>query len=247
MGFFGCFKKTEVSHVLMTTAVPRGFERFMTNVRIWDLPTRLFHWTLALCVAALVITGNIGGEAMVWHFRFGFAVLALLFFRLVWGFCGGRWSRWSQLPIHPTSLLTYLRSSPAPLQAGHSPLGSLSVLALLLMLLFQVASGLISDDEIATAGPFVPWVSSALSAMATHWHTSTGKSILLLLIALHLAAIWYYRRFKKQALTQAMLLGDQRLSGSHPPSRDDARSRGLALFLFCICAGLVFALSQMAP
>lgn len=219
----------------------------MTNVRIWDLPTRLFHWTLAICVVALVVTGNIGGEAMIWHFRFGFAMLALLMFRLVWGFCGGRWSRWSQFPIHPTSILTYLRSTPTSLQAGHSPLGSLSVLALLLMLLFQVSTGLISDDEIATAGPFVPWVSSSLSAMATHWHTSTGKSILLVLIALHLAAIWFYRRFKKQALTQAMLLGDQQLPESQPPSRDDARSRWLALCLFCICSGLVYALLQWAP
>ncbi len=219
----------------------------MTNVRIWDLPTRLFHWALAVCVAALVITGNMGGEAMVWHFRLGFTVLSLLLFRLVWGFCGGHWSRWSNLPIHPRTLMAYLRSPPSSVQAGHNPLGSLSVLALLLMLLFQVASGLISDDEIATAGPFVPWVSSSLSAMATHWHTSKGKMILLLLIALHLAAIWFYRRFKKQALTQAMVLGDQLLSGSPPPSRDDAYSRLLALLLFCLCAALVFVLSQQAP
>lgn len=219
----------------------------MTNVRIWDLPTRLFHWALALCVLALVITGNIGGEVMVWHFRLGFTVLSLLLFRLVWGFCGGHWSRWSHLPIHPKTVLAYLRSPPASVQAGHNPLGSLSVLALLLMLLFQVASGLISDDEIATSGPFVPWVSSSLSALATHWHTSKGKPILLLLIALHLAAIWFYRRFKKQALTQAMVRGDQLLSGSPTPSRDDASSRLLALLLFCVCAGLVFALSQQAP
>ena len=73
------------------------------------------------------------------------------------------------------------------------------------------------------------------------------KTILLLLIALHLAAIWFYRRFKKQALTQAMVLGDQVLSGSPPPSRDDAYSRLLALLLFCLCAALVFVLSQQAP
>ena len=184
---------------------------------------------------------------MVWHFRLGFTVLSLLLFRLVWGFCGGHWSRWSHLPIHPKTVLAYLRSPPASVQAGHNPLGSLSVIALLLMLLFQVASGLISDDEIATAGPFVPWVSSSLSALATHWHTSKGKPILLLLIALHLAAIWFYRRFKKQTLTQAMVGGDQLLSGSPTPSRDDAYSRLLALLLFCVCTGLVFALSQQAP
>ena len=67
----------------------------MVKVRVWDLPTRLFHWALALCVLGLVITGNVGGEAMVWHFRFGYTVLTLLIFRTLWGFTGGHWSRWS--------------------------------------------------------------------------------------------------------------------------------------------------------
>jgi len=58
----------------------------MFKVRVWDLPTRLFHWALALCVLALVITGNMGGDAMVWHFRCGYTVLSLLLFRILWGF-----------------------------------------------------------------------------------------------------------------------------------------------------------------
>lgn len=219
----------------------------MVKIRVWDLPTRLFHMGLALSVLALVITGNIGGDVMVWHFRFGYLVLTLLLFRLFWGFVGGHWSRWSNLPVHPRTVMAYLRSpSPSP-QVGHNPLGSLSVLALLGMLLLQVATGLISDDEISTVGPFVPWVSSSLSALATHWHTETGKLVLLLLIALHLLAIWFYRRFKKQHLTQAMVLGDQWFAESVTPSRDDAKVRWIALVVFFVCVTLVCALSRIAP
>ena len=219
----------------------------MVTVRVWDLPLRLFHWTLALCVLALVVTGNVGGEAMVWHFRFGYTVLSLLLFRLLWGFTGGLWSRWSSWRLSPGGIVAYLRHPPEQAQPGHSPLGSLSALALLGMLLLQVATGLISDDEIATAGPFVPWVSSSLSALATHWHTETGKLILLLLVALHLAAIWFYRRFKKRPLTRAMVTGDQEFAQAQPASRDDAGLRWRALCLLGVAAGLVGVLLQYAP
>lgn len=219
----------------------------MVKVRIWDLPTRLFHWALALCVLGLVITGNLGGEAMVWHFRLGYTVLSLLIFRALWGMMGGRWSRWSALRASPQAVWAVLRGRSEETQPGHSPLGSLSVLALLGMLLLQVATGLISDDDIATAGPFVPWVSSAQSSLATHWHTETGKLILLLLIALHLAAIWFYRRFRQRPLTTAMLTGDQVFVQEVPESRDDARSRAGALVVWFLSAGLVFALIQIAP
>ena len=219
----------------------------MVTVRVWDLPLRLFHWTLALCVLALVVTGNVGGEAMVWHFRFGYTVLSLLLFRLLWGFTGGLWSRWASWRLSLGGIVAYLRHPPEQAQPGHSPLGSLSALALLGMLLLQVATGLISDDEIATAGPFVPWVSSSLSALATHWHTETGKLILLLLVALHLAAIWFYRRFKKRPLTRAMVTGDQEFVQAQPASRDDAGLRWRALCLLGVAAGLVGVLLQYAP
>ena len=82
----------------------------MFTVRIWDLPTRLFHWSLALSVLCLVITGNVGGNAMVWHFRLGYAVLTLVLFRLIWGFVGGHWSRWASLSLHPRQVLAYVQS-----------------------------------------------------------------------------------------------------------------------------------------
>jgi cytochrome b len=219
----------------------------MFKIRVWDLPTRLFHWGLALCVTALAITGTVGGEWMAWHFRFGYGVLTLLIFRSLWGFAGGHWSRWSALRLHPRALFAYLRRSPEAAQPGHSPLGSLSSLALLSVLTLQVVSGLISDDEIATAGPFVPWVSYSLSAMATHWHTEVGKLTLLFLVVLHVAAIWFYRRFKKTHLTQAMWTGDQVFMHAATSSRDDGRARLWGVLMCCVAVGLVTTLIQYAP
>ncbi len=124
----------------------------MVTVRIWDLPTRLFHWALALCVLGLFVTAELGGNAMVWHFRFGFCVLTLLLFRLAWGLFGGYWSRWTQFPLRPSAVAAYLQGRSMLGWSGHNPLGSWSVVVLLLALAVQVATGLVSDDEIANVG-----------------------------------------------------------------------------------------------
>lgn len=218
------------------------------TIRVWDLPTRVFHWTLLACVIGLVITGNIGGTAMDWHFRFGYAVLALLLFRLLWGLFGGHWSRFANFLYSPATLLRHLRGQSAPESSvGHNPLGALSVFAMLLFLLVQVASGLISDDEIATSGPLTSLVSSSLVSQATWYHTEVGKPILIVLVLLHVAAIVFYRWRKRQNLLRPMLLGDKEVAQPVPASRDDARSRLLALVLFLLCVGLVRGLLQLAP
>ena len=95
------------------------------RIRVWDLPTRLFHWLLALCVVGLVVTGKVGGAAMDWHARLGYAVLALLLFRLAWGFIGGHWSRFATFLYAPRSVGAYLagRGHPDHL-VGHNPLGA---------------------------------------------------------------------------------------------------------------------------
>ncbi len=213
----------------------------MVTVRIWDLPTRLFHWALATCVVGLVITGNVGGDAMAWHFRLGYAVLTLVLFRLAWGVFGGYWSRWSQLPVSPASVLAYIQGQSSTRHlAGHSPLGSWSVLALMLFLSLQVATGLVSDDEIATMGPLSSLVPGAWVSLATSWHKSWGKLILIVLVVSHLLAIAWYRWGKQQPLVPAMWHGDKTLPEAVPPSRDNGKSRSLALALF-IAAGVVVA------
>jgi cytochrome b len=212
----------------------------MSTVRIWDLPTRLFHWLLVACVVSLVITGNVGGNAMVWHFRFGYAVLTLLLFRLLWGFVGGHWSRWRQLFLAPSYVLSYLRGSgSAQPWAGHNPVGSWSVVLMLMWLLLQVSTGLVSDDEIANAGPLTALVSGATVSAATAWHKGLGKLVLLVLVLVHVAAIVWYRWRKQQALVPAMLHGDKTLAQAVTPSRDALPQRALALVLVLACAAAV--------
>ncbi len=213
----------------------------MHTVRVWDLPTRLFHWALVTAVVAQVVTGNLGGNWMNWHFRTGYAVLTLLLFRLVWGFLGGHWSRFGSFLPSPRTLLDYLRGRARPEhQVGHSPLGALSVAALLLLLLAQAGSGLFSDDEIAFFGPLTHLVSGDTVGLATWYHKNLGKAILIVLIALHLLAIAYYKLFKKRALVASMWHGDKTLAAAARPARDDARSRLLALVVLLVCAAVVY-------
>lgn len=214
----------------------------MHTTRIWDLPTRLFHWLLVVCVVGLVVSGNIGGNAMVWHFRFGYGVFTLLLFRLFWGVVGGRWSRFSSFLYAPQAVLAYLRGERRPeYTAGHSPLGALSVFALLLILALQVTAGLFSDDEIAFAGPLTRFVSSDSVSFATRYHAEIGKLILIALVVLHVLAIFFYRWKKKDDLIRPMIVGDKSIPASLAiePSRDDAASRLLAAVLLLACGGVV--------
>lgn len=218
----------------------------MAKVRVWDLPTRLFHWALALSVIGLVLTGQVGGDAMPWHFRLGHVVFTLLLFRLCWGFVGGHWSRWQQLPLSWRSLKGYWQGKLQPeLSAGHNPAGSWSVLLMLGWLVVQVSTGMVSDDEIANAGPWTSLVSGALVSTATAWHKGLGKGILIALVLLHAGAVLWYQLRRQQNLVPAMLHGDKLLPPDAPASRDDARARVLAMALFFLCALAVRWLSAL--
>lgn len=219
-----------------------------TPVRVWDLPTRLFHWVLVLAVIGLVITGNVGGSLIEWHMRLGMGVMALLAFRVVWGLVGGRWSRFTSFLYAPGTVLRYLRGAPTPgvhTDVGHNPLGAGSVFALLALLILQVASGLVIDDEIATQGPLYKFVETATSAAATAWHKGPGKLLLIVLVLLHIGAIVFYRVKKQKNLVGPMITGDKALPADVPPSRDSAATRVFALVLLLAClaaAGWVFKL-----
>lgn len=211
-------------------------------VRVWDLPTRAFHWLLAAAVIGLVISGKIGGGAMVWHFRFGFVVMGLLLFRVLWGFVGGHWSRFVRFAYGPGALLRYLRGQSQPGEhhdVGHSPLGALSVFALLALLALQVGTGLVADDEIANVGPLNRFVSGATAISATAWHKDFGSSILVVLVLLHVAAIVFYRVRKGRDLVGPMISGDKSLPAGTPAARDSAATRGLALLIAVASAGAV--------
>lgn len=209
------------------------------RVRVWDLPTRLFHWMLAACVIGSVVSAKIGGNAMVWHFRLGYVVFTLLAFRLLWGMVGGRWSRFGSFVYAPATLLRYLRGGSRAEEhheVGHSPLGALSVFALLVILGAQVGSGLFADDEISNTGPLIKFVSGATSSTLTAWHKTFGQWTILALVALHVAAIAMYRLRRGRDLVRPMLVGDKLLPPGVPPSADSLATRGLALLLVAGCA-----------
>jgi cytochrome b len=210
------------------------------TVRVWDLPTRLFHWALVACVAGLLTTAYLPGSWTEWHARIGYTVLALLLFRIVWGFAGGRWSRFASFIYSPGSVINYLRGKPHPDHLiGHTPLGAGSVFAMLAFLLAQVATGLISDDEIAFTGPLNRFVASAQGLAATWYHKRVGQWVIIGLVVLHIAAILYYLLRKKDNLIRPMVGGDKAVDRAVLPSRDDARSRLAALVVFAVCAGFV--------
>ncbi|MGB3069173.1 MAG: cytochrome b/b6 domain-containing protein [Ottowia sp.] len=218
----------------------------MKSIRIWDLPTRLFHWLLALAVIGLLITGNVGGDAMNWHFRLGYTVFGLLAFRLIWGLIGGRWSRFTSFFPTPARLVRYLRGQATPEDlAGHNPLGAFSVLAMLLVLAAQVASGLVSDDEIAFAGPLTSLVSGSTVGFASGYHKDIGQWLIIALIVLHVLAILFYWLAKKNNLLKSMLGGDKTLPATVEPAHDTFGTRVKALVAIAVAAGIVYWVIQL--
>ena len=214
----------------------------LTQVRVWDLPTRIFHWVLAFCVISSIISGLRGGNALVWHFRLGYVVFALLAFRIVWGLVGGHWSRFANFIYAPATVLRYLRGERRDgehLEVGHNPLGAFSVFGLLALLAAQVATGLFADDEIANTGPLIKFVSGATSLALTRWHRLSGQWLIVALIVLHVAAIVFYLVKKKHNLVRPMIHGDKALAADVPASVDNGRTRALALVLAALSAGLV--------
>ncbi|MDP2431672.1 MAG: cytochrome b/b6 domain-containing protein [Pseudomonadota bacterium] len=200
------------------------------RLRLWDLPTRLFHWLLVLAIVAAIVSGQLGGNLIVWHGRIGIFIVGLIVFRLAWGVLGSTYARFAQFFPTPARVKAQLRGEWR--QPGHNPLGALSVLALLGLIGFQAVSGLFANDDIAFNGPLYDLVDGALSNRLSglHYLASNG---LYLLIALHLGAIVFYRRVKQINLVRPMLTGWHEDKGEG----EDARGGGpLALIVALMLA-----------
>ncbi|MDR3369300.1 cytochrome b/b6 domain-containing protein [Rhodoferax sp.] len=210
-------------------------------IRVWDAPTRIFHWVLAGCVVALLITAQVGGAAMEWHFWLGYTVLVLLMFRFFWGLVGGHWSRFTSFLFSPGQVLRYVRGkSEMEHWVGHNPAGALSVFALLGFLTLQVISGLFSDDEISATGPLTRFVSSTWVSNATYYHKEIGKLILIALVALHVSAIVFYFFKKHENLVRAMITGNKHLALPAEESADKLADRTKAAAILLVCAAMIW-------
>ena len=216
------------------------------KTRVWDLPTRLFHWLLVVCVVGALVTVKLGGNWMQWHLNFGIATLALLAFRVVWGLIGPRYARFNSFLPSIRGAWGHLRhtSTTHTRQAGHNPLGAWSVYAMLLLLLVQTSTGLFVSDDIMYQGPLSVLVSNDMVAPLTSVH-KLGEWGIFAMLGLHVVAIGIYR-FKGHGLVGPMIHGDantQQLLATTAPAQDDWRVRTSALILAALLACLAWWLS----
>jgi cytochrome b len=216
----------------------------MKSVRVWDLPTRLFHWMLVISVVAMFITGNLESEdALTWHFRIGYFIASLLLFRLIWGFVGGYWSRFANFRWSLSGFREALRNGlQEPPHLGHGHAGSWAVFGLLSVLSAQVGTGLFSDNDISMAGPLSHLLDGDLVGIITNIHKEVSKLGVLLMVVLHVAAIAFYAFKRGQNLVPAMIRGDQATDSPFTPSADATPQRVLALAVWGVCAFAVWSL-----
>ena len=215
-------------------------------ITVWDAPLRLFHWLLAVLVVFSYVTAKIGGSWMEWHMRSGYTILALLLFRLAWGFAGGTTSRFASFVRGPAAAIAHLRSLRAPgrVMLGHNPLGGWMVLVMLAALLVQAVSGLFVDDEILTRGPLVAKASGdVVSRMG--WIHDRNEWVLVALVGLHVAAIAFYALVLRANLVMPMISGRAELPEQVLPPRPG--STVLAAVLVGIAGGFVYWLVVIYP
>jgi cytochrome b len=177
--------------------------------RVWDLPVRLFHWVLVLLLVSQVVTGRIGGSLMPFHAYCGYAVLVLVVFRILWGFAGSTHARFVSFLAGPAATARFamrLFSRKAVPQVGHNPLGGWMVVALILCLGLQAASGLFANDGASAQGPLASKVALETSNMLTEFHRWNLKA-LLVLSGVHVAAVLFHWLVKGENLTTAMFTG----------------------------------------
>lgn len=214
------------------------------NVRVWDLPIRLFHWILVVLMVVMIYTGNEGGDWLLWHIRVGYAIATLLIFRLIWGVIGSQTARFSQFVKGPSMIIKYLRGELSEDEVpGHNPLGALMVLALLALLIFQTVTGLLSSDidSFLFDGPLVHLVGSELSEEITIIH-KLFVNILLGFIAMHVAAVLFYWLVKKTNLIRPMFTGIKPMASSHEIPRLEFSPLIIAVAVLAVAMGLVYVI-----
>jgi cytochrome b len=221
-----------------------GSPRQPPTARVWDIPVRVFHWLLVALIVVSFTTAQIGGNAMRIHELSGFSILTLVLFRVLWGIFGSTYARFSDFVRHPRQAIEYARSlrrGRSAFYAGHNPLGGWMVVALLLCLLVQTATGLFANDDVMTEGPLFDWVSKRTSDILSRIH-EVNFYMLLALITLHVAAALYYLWGKRENLILPLFTGRKQVREAQdvPASRD--APLWLALVLVAVCAVGVYLL-----
>lgn len=203
------------------------------KIPVWDLPTRLFHWLLVALVANAWLTYKFGDIGMYWHKWNGYALLVLLLFRIIWGIIGSSTARFRDFVRGPARVISYLREGGPSL--GHNPAGGWSVIAMLALLTMQAVAGLFATDDIIVSGPLKFLVSSDTASALSNLHRQ-GYYILLALVALHVAALLFYRFVKRDNLILPMITGYKQASQVPAGSRAHWQPAWLALLVTVLAA-----------
>ncbi len=218
------------------------------KIRVWDAPVRLFHWTLVILMCVSYFTGRWGGDWMKFHFWSGYGILALLLFRIAWGFVGSTTARFSNFVKGPMAAVGHLREllgKHGPYDAGHNAAGGAMVVVLILAVLAQVGTGLFSADTDTgmVAGPLAAKAGDAVIEKATAFH-HYWINVLLILAAAHVVAVLVYLVWKRHNLVGAMITGKKPVEDCVPPGKPAPRlafgSSRLAISLLIASAAIVY-------
>ncbi|MFL5255604.1 MAG: cytochrome b/b6 domain-containing protein [Rhodopila sp.] len=185
----------------------------MQRIKVWDLPVRLFHWSIVVLIAAAWVTQEF--NLMDWHVWCGYAILTLLLFRVIWGFVGSdtaRFTRFLKSPIAALRHLAHLRRREADREIGHNAAGGWMVLVMLVLLGFQAGTGLFANDDGNTEGPLMHLVGKDESDWLSKIH-ALNFNLILVVIVLHVLAIVAYAVLKRQYLVRPMLTGMKLMPG----------------------------------
>lgn len=223
-------------------------------VSVWDLPTRLFHWAQALLFVALWITGTDG--PLDWHMRIGEILLAILLFRIVWGFFGSRHSRFADFVAGGRAVRTHFRevvrvarsgsaaTDRAAPHAGHTPLGGWMILALLTLMTLQCVTGLFATDEIVTDGPLNHLVGGRAGRVLTVAHSMAFNVIVALVVA-HVAAAFFYLLRKRENLIWPLVTGRASLPEAAARRETPLANPWHAVLIFAVAIMIVWALISL--
>lgn len=216
----------------------------LQTVKVWDLPTRLFHWILVMLMIAQWLTAE-NDSTIQYHIWGGYTVLVLVLFRVIWGFAGSDTARFRDFIRGPGAALAYVKAllrGETPLYLGHNPMGGWSIVAMLVLLLIQAGTGLFANDDIMTEGPLYGWVSKGTSDWLTTIH-KFNFNLLLLVIAVHISAVLFYLFVKRENLIHPMLSGRKHLPANLAgPAAPRIVSPWLGLVVLAVAIAVVWLL-----
>jgi cytochrome b len=216
---------------------------------VWDLPLRLFHWLLVLSLGALWATGEAGFDWLEYHMYIGYFTGGLIVFRIIWGFVGPRNARFSNFLAGPAAIWRYAKGLAAGTMiqtAGHNPLGGISVIIMLVLVGFQVTTGLFTSDDIVYFGPYNGSVSPDTAERLSSLH-ALNFNVILVAVSLHILAIAFYFLVKRENLVAAMFHGKK--PATHVPEHEAITKSEIvkAIIVIVVSAGLVYWIVNAAP